>query len=113
MPPLVESLRRMGKAGVNWTRIWMNHWDGKNLDWFEDEALQPPLGQLGLPAAKLWDELVAAADENGVRLQMVLQHHGQYSTKANPTGRTTPGARPTADGSTARKSSSPTRKRSH
>jgi hypothetical protein len=83
MPPLVESIGRMGKARVNWTRIWMNHWDGKNLDWFEDREQQPELGKLSLPAAKAWDEIVAAAEANGVYFQMVLQHHGQYSTTAN------------------------------
>ncbi len=37
-PPLSESIARMGKAGVNWTRVWMCNWDGKNLDW----AQAPP-----------------------------------------------------------------------
>lgn len=84
MPPLTESLARMGKSGVNWTRIWMNHWDDKNLDWAPEDVPHPPLGQLRLPAAKQWDEIVTAAEDAGVRVQVVLQHHGQLSTKANP-----------------------------
>ncbi len=83
MPPLTESLARMGKAGVNWTRIWMNHWDGKNLDWSPNHRDQPPLGQLDLSVARTWDTIVDAAHENGVSFQMTLQHHGQYTTHAD------------------------------
>ena len=83
MPPLPQSLERMGKAGVNWTRIWMNHWDGKNLDWLQNARQQPPLGQLSLNVAKTWDAIVEAADANGIHFQMTLQHHGQVSTHAD------------------------------
>jgi hypothetical protein len=83
MPPLTVSLGRMGKAGVNWTRIWMNHWDGKNLDWAETPADQPPLGKLSLTVAKHWDEIIDAADANDIHFQIDLQHHGQYSTRAD------------------------------
>ena len=85
MPPLVESIRRMGEARVNWTRIWMNHWDAKNLDWIEqpNEIAQPKLGELSLPVARHWDAILNAAADSGVYLQMVLQHHGQYSTGAD------------------------------
>jgi hypothetical protein len=84
MPPITESLDRMGTAGVNWTRIWMTHWDGKNLDWTDRPADQPAVGELSLKAAKLWDQIVAAADTSHVYFQLVLQHHGQYSTHADP-----------------------------
>jgi hypothetical protein len=84
MPPLPESLAGMGKAGVNWSRIWMCHWDGKNLDWSADPGDQPPLGQYNLKTAKLWDDIVAAADAADVHFHLVLQHHGQISTGADP-----------------------------
>ncbi len=92
MPPLVESLARMGGARVNWTRLWMNHWDAKNLDWIEGDLPggQPPIGELSLFVARKWDGLIAAAEANGVCLQMVLQHHGQYSTAADPNWATNP-----------------------
>ena len=83
MPPLVESIARMGKADVNWTRIWMNHWDGKNLDWVEPVTEQPELGKLSLAVAKHWDEIIDAADANNIHFQMTLQHHGQVSTHAD------------------------------
>jgi hypothetical protein len=83
MPPLVESLARMNAAGVNWTRIWMNVWDGKNLDWSDPTNTSPKLGDLSLDVAKHWDDIVSAAEVNGVRFQLVLQHHGQYSSTVN------------------------------
>ena len=74
---------RMAAAHENWSRVWMDHWDGKNLDW---PASGPtlPLGQLNLTVAQKWDGIVAAADQAGVHFQMTLQHHGQYSTTVDP-----------------------------
>ncbi len=74
---------KMGAAHENWSRVWMNHWDGKNLDW---PASGPtlPLGQLNLTVAQKWDSIVAAAEQAGVHFQMTLQHHGQYSTTVDP-----------------------------
>jgi Domain of unknown function (DUF5060) len=74
---------RMAAAHENWSRVWMDHWDGKNLDW---PASGPtlPLGQLNLTVAQKWDGIVAAAEQAGVHFQMTLQHHGQYSTTVDP-----------------------------
>ncbi len=83
-PPLTQSLDRMGHAGVNWTRIWMNHWDEKNLDWPKHGADPIQLGQLSLSTAWQWDQIIAAAENDGVYLQLVLQHHGQYSSASDP-----------------------------
>jgi len=83
-PPLVESIARMGNAGINWTRIWMCYWDGKNLDWSKDGAPPIQVGYLSLPTAHLWDQIVDAADAANIHFHLVLQHHGQYSTGANP-----------------------------
>lgn len=83
MPPLVESLARMKAANVNWTRIWMNAWDGKNLDWLEPSNTSPKPGTLDLGVAKHWDDIVDAADSGNIHFQLTLQHHGQYSTKAD------------------------------
>ena len=72
---------RMGAVGENWSRVWMCHWDGKNLDW------PPPkegAGYLNLTAARRWDSIVESADKNGIYFQMTLQHHGQYSTMVDP-----------------------------
>jgi hypothetical protein len=74
---------KMGTAHLNWSRVWMDHWDGKNLDW-PSSGPNPPLGQLSLTVAQKWDGIVAAADQAGIHFQMTLQHHGQYSSTVDP-----------------------------
>lgn len=74
-------LEKMGRSGMNWSRIWMTAWDGKNLDW--PATGKATIGRLDLDAARRWDAIVDAAEKNGVRFQMVLQHHGQYSTRTD------------------------------
>ncbi len=70
---------------LNWMRVWMVHWGRTNLDWVipEDGAPVPP-GGIDAKVAARWDALLAAAEERGVYLQIVLQYHGQYSTTVNP-----------------------------
>ncbi|MFO1475863.1 MAG: hypothetical protein U1F98_04345 [Verrucomicrobiota bacterium] len=75
---------KMGAAHLNWARVWMDHWDGKNLDWNSDGTPPGALGVLNLAVAQKWDSIVAAAEQSGVRFQMTLQHHGQYSTSTDP-----------------------------
>jgi len=77
---VVGIMARLGAAHENWARVWMDHWDGKNLDW-------PRVGNFGtltLTVAQKWDAIVAAAEQSGVSFQMTLQHHGQYSTTVDP-----------------------------
>ncbi len=74
-------ITRLGASGGNWSRIWMNHWDSKNLDWVDSKS-KP--GTLDLTVARKWDGIVAAAEKSGVHFQMVFQHHGQYSSSVNP-----------------------------
>ena len=81
-PDIDELFNRMGVAGENWSRVWMNHWDGKNLDWPRPQNTS--LGTLNLNAARRWDGIVTAAEKNKIYFQMTLQHHGQYSTRVNP-----------------------------
>ena len=76
-----RALRAFAAAGLNWTRIWMVHWSGLNLDWLpEDMGRSPPPGALDLRVAADWDKIISTAEDTGVYLQMVLQYHGQYST---------------------------------
>jgi len=76
-----ENFARFGDIGLNWTRVWMCHWGQLNLDWIEPHHGDPtPLGTLSLDVARTWDDLIAAAESHQLRLQMVLQHHGQYTT---------------------------------
>jgi hypothetical protein len=75
---------KMGAAHENWSRVWMDHWDGKNLDWNPDGSSPGALGVLNLTVARKWDGIVAAADQAGISFQMTLQHHGQYSSTVDP-----------------------------
>jgi hypothetical protein len=75
---------KMGTAHLNWSRVWMDHWDGKNLDWNSDGTSPGALGVLNLTVAQKWDAIVAAADQAGIHFQMTLQHHGQYSSTVDP-----------------------------
>lgn len=79
-PKIPEIFGKMKDSGANWSRVWMCHWDGKNLDWNEKNK-DLKIGEIDLTAAKKWDEVVASAQKNNIYLQMVLQHHGQYSSK--------------------------------
>ena len=71
----------MGAAGENWSRVWMCHWDGKNLDWPRPKEGE---GYLSLAVARRWDEIVNSAAANGIYFQLTLQHHGQYATMVDP-----------------------------
>jgi hypothetical protein len=77
-PDIPEMFTKMHTAGENWSRVWMDHWDGKNLDWTTDGKSKP--GEIDLTVAKRWDTIVQAAEKNNIYFQMVLQHHGQYSS---------------------------------
>lgn len=80
-----QTLPQFAAEGLNWTRIWMAHWSGLNLDWLPQEFGDSPLpGQLDLRVARDWDRIVASAEKSGVYFQLVLQHHGQVSTTVNP-----------------------------
>jgi hypothetical protein len=69
------------RANLNWMRVWMAHWDGLNLDWLPAKmGPSPSPGALSEDVAQTWDKLLEAAEDSGVYVQLVLQHHGQYST---------------------------------
>lgn len=69
----------MGKVGENWARVWMSAWGGLNLEWTEGK-----LGWYDLEAARYLDRVIGLAEQHGVYVQLVLQHHGQFSTRVNP-----------------------------
>lgn len=86
-----ETFQQFQENGLNWTRIWMAHWDGLNLDWLTPAAgKSPPAGELDLRVAAAWDRIIASAEDHGVYLQMVLQHHGQWSSTVNSNWKSNP-----------------------
>jgi hypothetical protein len=81
----LDALNSFASEGLNWTRIWMVHWSGLNLDWLpEDMGPSPPPGDLDQRVSADWDRIVAEAEAKGIYVQMVLQHHGQFSSGTNP-----------------------------
>lgn len=80
-----QALAAFGAAGLNWTRIWMAHWGGLNPDWLPEHAGPSPApGSFDEKIAQRWDDLLALAEDHGIYVQLVLQHHGQVSTTVNP-----------------------------
>jgi hypothetical protein len=68
-------------ANLNWMRVWMASWDGLNLDWLPASmGPSPKPGGIDEGVAETWDGILDAAEDNGVYVQLVLQHHGQVST---------------------------------
>jgi hypothetical protein len=80
---------RLGAAHGNFARVWMACFANLDPDWV-NWGPTLPLGQLyvlGTASSNVvhdWDNIVNAADQAGVRFQMTLQHHGQYSSIVNP-----------------------------
>ncbi len=82
LPDIAALFEKMKGAGENWSRVWMNHWDGKNLDWNPDTKASVKPGEIDLSVARRWDTIVDAAQKNGIYFQLTLQHHGQYASKS-------------------------------
>jgi len=70
----------------NWTRIWMTHFNnGTILEWRPNSSgYFDGLGRYSLQIAQRLDAIVEAAEQAGIGIQLVLQHHGQFSTNVNP-----------------------------
>ena len=78
VPDLPEALPNLSKYGVNWTRIWANHWDDKNPFWVENDPLKFDEGPLDR-----WQSITEAAEIGDVKYQFVLFHHGPWSSRVN------------------------------
>lgn len=81
-PPAATVLGTLARSGLNWARVWACHWDGKNPWW--PSTGSAPKGELWPDALQQWDEVFAASREGKLGVQMVLWHHGQYSSTVNP-----------------------------
>jgi len=79
---LPSYLTQMGKEGLNWSRIWANHWDDKNPYW-TTSAPMPKAGEMSPAVLKKWDRIVASAEGAGVHFQMTMFHHGPWSSRVN------------------------------
>jgi hypothetical protein len=72
----------MGAVGENWTRIWMTHfYEGQTLEWStKQSSYYHGVGRLSLEMGWKLDRMIELAEQNGIAIQLVLQHHGQFST---------------------------------
>ena len=80
----------MGQAHLNWARVWMTYWDGKALEWSPDRSQNPKTGDFLMGAARRWDMIFDEAARHGIYIQMVLQHHGQYTNRTDPNWKDNP-----------------------
>lgn len=76
---------QMGKNNQTWTRYWLAgfakqavEWNPKDKEWYEG------LGKYSQKASGILDKALDYAKDNNLYLQLVLQHHGQYSKSVNP-----------------------------
>jgi hypothetical protein len=70
----------MQAQGLNWTRLWMTHFDGTALEWKagEDGGAYCGVGCYNLKAAWRVDRVLQLAERHRLALQLVLQQHSQF-----------------------------------
>jgi len=74
---------KMGSAGENWVRIWMtDFYQGTSLEWTSSHwtGYYGGVGNLSMPIAWRLDRIIEGCEQNNIGIQLVLQHHGQFST---------------------------------
>ena len=70
---------KMATSGLNWSRVWMTHFDGTALEWSKgDDGGYCGLSCYNLKAAWRLDRILDLAAQNGVAVQLVLQQHSQF-----------------------------------
>jgi hypothetical protein len=76
----------MAANGETWMRIWMTHfYRGQSLEWNASHwtGYFHGLGVYSLECAWKLDYIIELARQRGIRIQMVTQHHGQFSTNTD------------------------------
>lgn len=84
VPYYRDAFAAFARANLNWMRVWMAHWGSLNLDWLPEAGASPRPGGIAPSIAENWDRVLEFAEQHGVYVQLVLQHHGQFSTTVNP-----------------------------
>jgi len=72
---------QMKEAGLNWARIWACAWSDFNPWWPNDQS---PKDVLWKKALDNWQKTIDLCERNGICFQLVLFHHGQFSSTVNP-----------------------------
>ena len=82
-----DYMGKMGEVGANWLRYWFIGFARQALEW--DTDLSRPwnegygLGRYNQKASAIVDTVVSLAEEKGIYLQLVLEAHGEWSTRVN------------------------------
>lgn len=82
LPGFRKYFTEMQTAGCNWTRVWMSNWES-GLEWTKGSGYRG-LGRYNLEKADKLDKIIELAQEYGLYVQLVINHHGQLSTRVNP-----------------------------
>lgn len=77
-------LQECDDAGINWIRIWMVSWGNTELVWSPNGNRYNGIGRYEINNARMLDDIFAEAEERGIYIQLVINHHGQYSSQTNP-----------------------------
>ncbi len=80
----IQYLDECQAAGINWIRIWMCPWGMTELVWKASSRNYYGLERYSLTNARMIDGIFREAEERGIYIQWVINHHGQYSSTTNP-----------------------------
>ncbi len=70
---------------ANWVRVWLCFWGLTELEWSSNQNhAYHGLKGYSLENAERIDQIFQAARDHGIFIQLVINHHGQYSTEVNP-----------------------------
>ncbi len=83
LKPMADEIKKMGSAGLTWTRIWADNWDGKNPWWPTGDPFAIP-DQLWPKALDHWEQVISSCDGADMDYQMVLFHSSAF--KSGPGG---------------------------
>lgn len=74
--------QHLADNGLDWTRVWMTHFNGTALEWKagEDGGTYCGLGCYNLKAGWRLDRILDLAESRGIAVQVVLQQHSQFET---------------------------------
>jgi hypothetical protein len=72
-------------GGMTWTRYWLTDFARQALEWKSNHwsGWYNGLGKYSQKAAALLDNVLATCAAKDAYMQLVLQHHGQFSTAVN------------------------------
>lgn len=76
---IIEDFVEMGKTGQNWSRVWMDPigFPATLSLWWTYACSTTPVGlvypgYIDIPTAERWDQIIDAAEENGIYIQVAM-----------------------------------------